>query len=109
MAYQVPVAEAAGVPEEDRAPGEEDQHPGDHHGGASGAGSPAITRKLHNPFLPLVPPTDPETRTHPQTNFWTHLSPCLLRATCFSSVQTDLVCDVTPEPTGRRQRVSGWF
>lgn len=109
MACQVPVAEVAGVPEEDQAPGEEDQHPGDHHGGASGAGSPAVTRKLPQSFSPSGPPTDPETRTHPQTNFWTHLSPCLRRATCFSSVQADLVCDVTPEPTGRRQRVSGWF
>lgn len=59
MACQVPVAEAAGVPEEDRAPGEEDQYPGDHHGGASGAGSPAITRKLPQSFSPSGPPHRP--------------------------------------------------
>lgn len=31
---------------EDQAPGEEDQHPGDHRGGASGAGSPTIPFSL---------------------------------------------------------------
>lgn len=51
------VGEAAGVPEEDSALGEEDQHPGDHRGGASGAGSPHSNQE--NPsvtFLPLALP-----------------------------------------------------
>lgn len=51
------VDEAAGVLAEDRALGEEDQHPGDHRGGASGAGSPHSQHE--NPsilFFPLVLP-----------------------------------------------------
>lgn len=44
MGRLVAVDEAAGVPEEDQDqdqfPGEEDQHPEDHRGGAAGAGSP---------------------------------------------------------------------
>lgn len=40
--HLVEADEAAGVLEEDqdRSPGEEDQHPEDHRGGAAGAGSP---------------------------------------------------------------------
>lgn len=50
------VDEVAGVLEEVRALGEEDQHPGDHHGEASGAGSPYSTAKSLGPFLPLTFP-----------------------------------------------------
>lgn len=39
----VVVDEAAGVlVDRDQVPGEVDQHPGDHRGGASGAGSPEM-------------------------------------------------------------------
>lgn len=47
--------EAAGVPEEDQDqdqfPGEADQHPEDHRGGAAGAGSPEEKKTLKKPPL----------------------------------------------------------
>lgn len=50
-ARPVEVDEAAGVPEDrDRPPGEEDQHPEDHRGGADGAGSPD-EKHSHDPRL----------------------------------------------------------
>lgn len=53
--------EAAGVLE-GRARGEEDQHPGDHRGGASGAGSPHSNQESPSVLFSLWPshrPRDP--------------------------------------------------
>lgn len=57
----VQVDEAAGVLE-DRALGEEDQHPGGHRGGASGAGSPHSNQENPSVLSSLWPshrPGDP--------------------------------------------------
>lgn len=62
----VGVDEAAGVLEEDqdRSPGEEDQHPEDHRGGAAGAGSPEEKNSHDAPLLRSSPPLfGPETRS----------------------------------------------
>lgn len=56
------VDEVAGVLEEDQAQGEEDQHPGDHRGGASGAGSPYSNQENPSVLFSLWPshrPGDP--------------------------------------------------
>lgn len=73
------VDEAAGVLAEDRAPGEEDQHPGDHRGGASGAGSPHSQQENPSILFSLWSshrPGNPLRKTLGQV---THLSPRLLR------------------------------
>lgn len=73
------VDEAVGVLAEDRALGEEDQHPGDHRGGASGAGSPHNNQENPSILSSLWTsrrPGNPSRKTLGQV---THLSPHLLR------------------------------
>lgn len=85
--------EAAGVPEEDQDqdqfPGEADQHPEDHRGGAAGAGSPEEKKTLKktssSPVVSslLVPPQardQVQILKNLQTNFWScdTLRPLLL-------------------------------
>lgn len=63
MVRPAAVDEVAGVLE-DQDLGEEDQHPGDHRGGASGAGSHEVIMKPPTILLPWSC-RRPETRTHP--------------------------------------------
>lgn len=62
------VDEVAGVLEADQARGEEDQHPGDHRGGASGAGSPYSNQE--NPLSPFLPLAFPQTWRPSVKDFW---------------------------------------